>query len=135
MATRERAAGGARTGVIETKPRDLFQIFVADVVAGGDTDTKNVGGVLPVGVIVKVTRLGGSDAGTGDGKASTIALQMGGASAWTTVWGFSVASNTVDLPLSTTVTGDGTSRLRLVRVNASADAKVITGWVEAHRVK
>lgn len=90
--------------------------------------------VIPNGEVWRVTRFGGSEVGTGDGKASAIALQLFDGAAWQTLRGFGLVSTAVDVELSRDVRGDGSKKLRVVRHNKSAAAKQIIAWVEGFKV-
>jgi len=90
--------------------------------------------VIPNGEIWRVTRFGGSEVGTGDGKASVVALQLFDGAAWQTIRGFGVVSTAVEAELARDIRGDGTKRLRVVRQNKSAAAKQIIAWVEGLKV-
>ena len=90
--------------------------------------------VIPTGEVWRVTRFGGSEVGTGDGKASVVALQLFDGAAWQTIRGFGVVSTAVEVELARDLRGDGTKKLRVVRQNKSAAAKQIIAWVEGIKV-
>lgn len=90
--------------------------------------------VIPQNEVWRITRFGGSEVGTGDGKASVVALQLWDGTAWQTVRGFGVVSAVAEVELSRDVRGDGTRKLRVVRVNRSTAAKQIIAWLEGFKV-
>lgn len=90
--------------------------------------------LIPNGEAWCITRFGGSEVGTGDGKASVVALQLFDGSGWQTIRGFGVVSTAVELELARDVRGDGTKKLRVVRQNKSTTAKLIIAWVEGFKV-
>jgi len=90
--------------------------------------------VVPNNEVWRVTRFGGSEVGTGDGKASVIVLQLWDGSAWQTIRGFGVVSAVAEVELSRDIRGDGTRKLRVVRQNKSAAAKQIIAWLEGFKV-
>jgi len=90
--------------------------------------------VIPNGEVWRITRFGGSEVGTGDGKASVVALQLFDGTAWQTIRGFGLVSTGVEVELARDVRGDGTKKLRVVRQNKSAAAKQIIAWVEGFKV-
>jgi len=90
--------------------------------------------VVPNNEVWRITRFGGSEVGTGDGKASVIVLQLWDGSAWQTIRGFGVVSTVAEVELSRDIRGDGTRKLRVVRQNKSAAAKQIIAWLEGFKV-
>ena len=90
--------------------------------------------VVPNNEVWRVTRFGGSEVGTGDGKASVIVLQLWDGSTWQTIRGFGVVSTVAEVELSRDIRGDGTRKLRVVRQNRSAAAKQIIAWLEGFKV-
>ena len=88
---------------------------------------------IPNNEVWRVTRFGGSEVGTGDGKASVIVLQLGDGSSWQTIRGFGVVSGGAEVELSRDIRGDGTKKLRVVRQNKSAAAKQIIAWLEGFK--
>jgi hypothetical protein len=90
--------------------------------------------VIPNGEVWRITRFGGSEVGTGDGKASAIALQLFDGSAWQTIRGFGLVSTAVEVELARDIRGDGTKKLRVMRQNKSASAKQILAWLEGFKV-
>lgn len=89
---------------------------------------------IPNGEAWCITRFGGSEVGSGDGKASVIVLQLFDGSSWQTIRGFGLVSTAVEVALLRDVRGDGTKKLRVVRQNRSATAKQIIAWVEGFKV-
>lgn len=102
-------------------------------IAANGTDAQELP-VIPNGEVWRVTRFGGSEVGTGDGKASVVALQLFDGTTWQTIRGFGLTSTAVQLDLARDIRGDGTKKLRVVRQNKSAVAKQILVWVEGFRV-
>jgi hypothetical protein len=102
-------------------------------VAGNGQDVQELA-VIPNGELWRITRFGGSEVGTGDGKASVVALQLFDGTAWQTIRGFGIVSTGVEVELARDVRGDGTKKLRVVRQNKSASAKQIIAWVEGFKV-
>ncbi len=117
-------------GRIERQKVD--RVFDGAVAASGQ-DAQELP-VIPDGEVWRVTRFGGSEVGTGDGKASVIALQLWDGSAWQTIRGFGVVSGVAEVELARDVRGDGTRKLRIVRQNKSAAAKQIIAWLEGFKV-
>ncbi len=103
------------------------------VVAASGQDAQELP-IIPNGEVWRVTRFGGSEVGTGDGKASVIALQLWDGTAWQTVRGFGVVSAVAEVELARDMLGDGTRKLRIVRQNKSAAAKQIIAWLEGFKV-
>ncbi len=115
-----------------TERQKVDRVFDGAVVASGQ-DVLELP-VIPNGEVWRVTRFGGSEVGTGDGKASVIALQLWDGTAWQTVRGFGVASGVADVELARDIRGDGTRKLRVVRQNKSTAAKQIIAWLEGFKV-
>ncbi len=115
-----------------TERQKVDRVFDGAVAASGQ-DLQELP-VIPIGEVWRITRFGGSEVGTGDGKASVIALQLWDGTVWQTVRGFGVASAVAEVELARDVLGDGTRKLRVVRQNKSAAAKQIIAWLEGFKV-
>ena len=118
---------------IARSERQRVDRVVDGLVAASGQDIQELP-VIPNGEVWRVTRFGGSEVGTGDGKASVVGLQLFDGSAWQTIRGFGIVSTGVEVELARDVRGDGTKRLRVVRQNKSAAAKQIIAWVEGFKV-
>ena len=115
-----------------TERQRVDKVFDGQVAANGQ-DLQELP-VIPNGEVWRITRFGGSEVGSGDGKASIIGLQLFDGTAWQTVRGFGVVSTGVEVDLARDIRGDGAKKLRVVRQNKSASAKQIIAWVEGFRV-
>jgi len=118
--------------VARTEHQKVDRVFDGSVAASSQ-DIQELP-VIPNGEVWRVTRFGGSEVGTGDGKASVIALQIYDGTSWQTIRGFGVVSTAVEVELARDVRGDGTRKLRIIRQNKSATAKQIIAWLEGYRV-
>jgi len=118
--------------IARTDRQRVDRIVDGQVAANGQ-DVQELA-VIPNGEVWRITRFGGSEVGTGDGKASVIVLQLFDGSAWQTIRGFGVVSTAVEVDLARDVRGDGAKKLRVVRQNKSAAAKQIIAWVEGFKV-
>jgi len=118
-----------------SKPRDVIR-FSKDtaVAAGGSDESVLTGGPLGDGDRWMIQIFGASEAGTGDGIASVVKLQLGRPGNWTTLRSFGLSSTVAEVSLERVVTGNGTKRLRVVRENRSAAGKPIMAWVEAYKL-
>jgi len=118
--------------IARTERQRVDKVIDGPVAANGQ-DVQELA-VIPNGDVWRITRFGGSEVGTGDGKASVIALQVFDGSAWQTIRGFGVVSTGVEVELARDIRGDGTKKLRVVRQNKSTAAKQILAWVEGFKV-
>jgi len=119
--------------IARTERQRVDKVIDGTVAANGQ-DVQELA-VIPNGDLWRITRFGGSEVGTGDGKASVIALQVFDGSAWQTIRGFGVVSTGVEVELARDIRGDGTKKLRVVRQNKSSIAKQILAWVEGFKVE
>src|SRR5512138_3776110 len=115
-----------------TERQKVDRVFDGAVAASGQDAFELP--VIPNGEVWRITRFGGSEVGTGDGKASVIALQLWDGSVWQTIRGFGVVSTVAEVDLSRDVRGDGTRKLRVLRQNKSAAAKQVIAWLEGFKV-
>lgn len=118
--------------VARTERQRVDKVFDGQVAANSQ-DVQELP-VIPNGECWCVTRFGGSEVGTGDGKASAVALQLFDGTSWQTIRGFGLVSTGIEVELSRDIRGDGTKKLRVVRQNKSAAAKQIIAWVEGFKV-
>lgn len=84
--------------------------------------------VIPSGKVVTIKKFGGFDPAVGDNKDSIIALQWGSGTTWTTI---KAGGKCFEFDMQRDFIGDGSKRFRLVRVNRSAQIKIIVAWLEA----
>lgn len=117
--------------VARTERQQVDRVFDGAVAAGGSEVAELP--VIPNGEVWRITRFGGSEVGSGDGKASVIALQLFDGTAWQTIRGFGVVSTAVEVELARDIRGNGTKKLRVVRQNKSSTSKQIIAWLEGFK--
>jgi hypothetical protein len=118
--------------IVRTERQRVDKVFDGQV-AGASQEVQELP-VIPNGECWCITRFGGSEVGTGDGKASSVALQVFDGTSWQTIRGFGLVSTAVEVELQRDIRGDGTRKLRVVRRNQSASPKQIIAWVEGFKL-
>ena len=108
----------------KTSKTRISQFFDASVAAGA-TDTQT-SAIVPTGKAVEIKVFGGS---VPDGFNAVVALQWGSAGGgFTTI---RAVQREIEFANLGQFVGDGIKRFRLVRINRSAAAAVLVGWLEA----
>ena len=102
-------------------------LYIDDNVSAGATDILE-SPVIANGKTIKVLRFGGLDLNIGDNKGSIIALQWGDGGSWDTIRAHS--GGTLEFDINRAFEGNGTKKFRIVRMNKSAQAKLIGAWFE-----
>ena len=87
---------------------------------------------VPEGKRILIIKFGALDRALDNlGKGSFFVLQWGSAGNFAELAAISVVGNTIELPVSYQITGDGTKFLRVKSYNDSATNKQIIWWLKA----
>lgn len=118
---------------VDRTERQRVEKVLDDTVGPNGQDVQELP-VIPDGEVWRVTRFGGSEVGSGDGRASAVTLQLFDGTTWQTLRTFGLSSAVAEVALSRDIRGDGKKKLRVVRQNGAGAPRRIVAWLDAFKV-
>lgn len=104
-------------------------IIVTSSLAAGSTDNPEHPSAVPNGEVWVISHFGAADINLGDNKSTVYALRFG----TDILRVISVTGVTYDIPMKVEITGNGTKKLNVLRVNNSGSTKQCPFWIDAHK--